>query len=60
MDDKNQPNKQTQNMLRGLEKAYEKLVKFKQYKNSPLVVAKDGVIVEIQPGEIPTTTTYTT
>lgn len=58
MDNKNQMDEQTQKILRGLEKSYQKLVEFKRYKNSPLIVAKDGVIMEIQPGEILPTTTY--
>lgn len=58
MDNKNQMDEQTKKILRGLEKSYQKLVEFKRYKNSPLVVAKDGVIVEIQPDKIQPTTTY--
>lgn len=34
-------------MLKGLEKAYEKFVAFKHYKNSPLLVESDGKIREI-------------
>lgn len=60
MDNKNQIDEQTQKLLRGLEKAYQKLVEFKRYKNSPLIVAKDGVIMEIEPDKILPTTTYTT
>lgn len=60
MDNKNQIDEQTQKLLRGLEKAYQKLVEFKRYKNSPLIVAKDGVIMEIEPDKISPTTTYTT
>ena len=59
MNNKNQIDEQTQRLLRGLEKSYEKLVAFKRYKNSPLIVAKDGVISEIEPDKIDPTTTYT-
>lgn len=43
---------------RGLEKAYEKLVEFKRYKKSPLIVSRNGKIVAIPPDEIPPTTRY--
>ena len=42
----------------GLEKAYEKLVKFKKEKNSPLVVFENGKIVHIAPDQIPPKTSY--
>jgi hypothetical protein len=60
MSNKNQLDEQTQKILRGLEKSYQKLVEFKKYKKSPLIVSKNGVIVEIQPEKIQPTTTYTT
>ena len=46
-------------ILKGLEKAYEEMVKFKKYKNSPLVVSENGKIKKIPADEIPPTTTYT-
>jgi hypothetical protein len=58
MDNKNQIDEQTQKILRELEKSYQKLVEFKHYKNSPLIVAKDGVVMEIPPEKILPTTTY--
>ena len=39
-------------IIAGLEKAYEKLIEFKKYKNSPLITYKDGKIVEIAPDKI--------
>lgn len=48
----------TQRILQGLEKSYQKLVEFKQYKKSPLIVAKRGVIMEIQHDKIALTTIY--
>ena len=45
-------------ILRGLEKAYEKLVKFKKEKNSPLIVSRGGIIIEIPANEILPTTIY--
>ena len=58
MEGKERPSEAAQKILCGLEKAYEKLVAFKRYKNSPLIVSRDGKIVEIPPEEIPLTTTY--
>jgi sulfur carrier protein ThiS len=55
---KNEMDEQTRNILRGLEESYEKLVAFKKYKNSPLIVEKNGVIVEIQPDKIRPKTRY--
>ncbi len=52
--------KESELILRGLEKAYEKLVKFKIEKNSPLIVSKDGEILEIRANEILPTTIYIT
>ena len=50
--------KESELILRGLEKAYEKLVKFKKEKNSPLIVSRDGKIIEIPANEILPTTMY--
>ena len=36
-------------ILKGLEKAYEKLLEFKKTKNSVLVVLRDNKIVKIKP-----------
>lgn len=58
MENNEKNNDLTQEILHGLEKAYQELVKFKRYKNSPLVVEKNGVIIEIPPDEIPPTTIY--
>ena len=58
MGSKNKIDEQTQKILTGLEKSYQKLVEFKKYKKSPLIVEKDGVIMEIQPEKILPTTTY--
>lgn len=54
----NKIDKQTQNILTGLEKSYQKLVEFKKYKKSPLIVEKDGVILEIEPDKILPTMKY--
>lgn len=36
-------------ILIGLEKVYERLVEFKKYKNTELVILKDNKIVKIKP-----------
>ncbi len=46
-------------IISGLEKSYQKLVEFKKYKKSPLIIAKEGKIIEIEPEKILPTTTYT-
>lgn len=45
-------------IIKGLEEAYRKLVEFKKQKNSPMVVSKNGEILEINPNEILPTTLY--
>ena len=49
---------QSKKILEGLEESYKKLVAFKRYKNSPLVVEENNVVVEIPPDEIPDQTKY--
>ena len=39
-------------IIKGLEKAYQKLIEYKKYKKSPLITSKDGKIVEIAPDKI--------
>ncbi len=41
-------------IIEGLEKAYRKLIEFKKYKKTPIIVSKDGKIVEINPHKINT------
>jgi len=45
-------------ILKGLEESYRRLVEFKKQKKSPLVISKDGKIVEIDPNDASPTTTY--
>ena len=49
---------ESEQILRGLEKAYKKMVKFKKEKNSPLVVTENGQIRKIPANEILPTTIY--
>jgi len=34
---------------KGMEKAYERMVKHKKYKNTPIVRSKDGKVVKVYP-----------
>jgi hypothetical protein len=45
-------------IIEGLEISYKKLVEFKRYKNSPLIIEKDEKIIEVPPEEILPTTQY--
>jgi len=45
-------------IIKGLERAFQKLIEFKKYKNSPIIVSRQGEIVEILP-ENATPITYT-
>tara|TARA_B100000315_G_scaffold260870_2_gene326643 strand:+ start:12129 stop:12311 length:183 start_codon:yes stop_codon:yes gene_type:complete len=45
-------------IIKGLEEAYRKMVIFKKQKNSPLIVSRNGKVVEIAPDDIPPTTSY--
>ena len=58
MDKKAQLNERRKKIIEGLELSYQKLVEFKRYKKSPLIIAKDGKVVEIQPEKIPLTILY--
>ncbi|MGB0888482.1 MAG: hypothetical protein ACPGSL_10185 [Vicingaceae bacterium] len=48
-------------ILKGLEEAYKKLIEFKKYKKTPMVIGKDGKVIEISYKKIKTTanTVYT-
>ena len=48
----------SKNIIRGLELAYEKMIEFKKSKNTPLVVSRNGKVVEIDPHKAAPTTTY--
>lgn len=41
-------------IIDGLEKAYKKLIEFKKYKKTPIIVSRDGKILEISPEKIAT------
>jgi len=58
MDSKEQLKEVRDKIVKGLEEAYRRLVEFKKAKNSPLVVVKNGKIVEVDPNEVPATIFY--
>lgn len=60
MDKKEELLEDSKKLVLGLERAYQKLVEFKRYKKSPLIVSRNGKVIEIPPEEIPPTTTYIT
>lgn len=43
----------SEKIIEGLEKAYQKLIEFKKYKKTPIIVLRDGKVVEISPDTIP-------
>jgi|GEM_PF-2666688 len=45
-------------IVRGLEMAYEKLVKFKRKNNSPLIVSENGKVIELDPFKAPDKVVY--
>lgn len=51
-------NELSNKIIEGLEKTYEKLVEFKRYKKSPLLISRNGKIIEISPEELPPTIKY--
>ncbi len=42
----------SEKIIEGLEKAYKRLIEFKKYKKTPLIVLKGGEIIEIAPENI--------
>jgi len=41
----------SEKIIEGLEKAYKKLIEFKKYKKTPLIVLRNGKIIELSPEE---------
>ncbi|MFB6305858.1 MAG: hypothetical protein ABEH43_02515 [Flavobacteriales bacterium] len=50
--------KERDKIVKGLEETYRKLVKYKKQINSPMIVQKNGKIVEVNPNELPPTIKY--
>jgi sulfur carrier protein ThiS len=45
-------------VIKGLELTYRKLIEYKKYKNSPVIVSKNGKVVSIDPNDMPATIKY--
>jgi hypothetical protein len=45
-------------IAKGLEETYRRLIIFKRQKNSPVVISREGKVVEVDPWDMPETTTY--
>jgi hypothetical protein len=45
---------QNDKIMEGLEIAYKRLIEFKKYKKTPVVIFKDGKVVELDPHKIDT------
>jgi len=45
-------------IIKGLELAYQRMVEFKKSKNSPIIISKDGKVVEVSPFEAKPTVKY--
>lgn len=45
-------------IAQGLEEAYRKMVEFKKYKKTPMIVSRNGQIVAIPSEKIPPTVVY--
>lgn len=58
MDSATELKKQREKIVKGLELAYKRLIEFKKSKNSPIVISRDGEIIELDPKEALPTTTY--
>ena len=50
--------KERDEIVKGLEETYRKLIQYKREKKSPLVVIRNGKIVEVDPNEVLPTTSY--
>lgn len=55
---KEQLKEERDRIVRGLEESYRRLVEYKRQKNSPMVILRDGKIVELDPNELPPTVQY--
>ncbi|PJJ55049.1 hypothetical protein [Hymenobacter chitinivorans] len=46
----------SQQLQAALETAYESMLAFKRYKKTPVVIVRDGQVVEVMPDSLPSTT----
>jgi len=41
-----------ENIAKGLKEAYKKMIIFKKYKNSPIILSRNGKVIEISANDI--------
>jgi len=58
MESNNKFKEERDKIVKGLEEAYRRLVEYKKQKDSPMIVSRNGEILEINPNEIQPTITY--
>lgn len=58
MGTKEQLKEERDRIVKGLEETYRKLVEYKKQKKSPMIVVRNGKIVEVDPNEMLPTTLY--
>jgi len=58
MESNNKFKEERDKIVKGLEEAYRRLVEFKKQKNSPMIVSRNGEVLEIDPNKIQPTVTY--
>lgn len=58
MGTKDQLKEERDRIVKGLEETYRKLVEFKKSKKSPMIVVRNGKIVEVDANEVLPTTSY--
>ncbi len=58
MDKSKKLKEQREKIVKGLELTYKKLIEFKKNKNSPLIISKNGEVIELDPEKAQPTTIY--
>ncbi len=58
MGTKEQLKEERDRIVKGLEETYRRLIEYKKQKKSPMIVVRNGKIVEVDPNEILPTTLY--
>ncbi|WP_092768354.1 hypothetical protein [Hymenobacter actinosclerus] len=53
MNTSEQPTAMSQRIQEGLDAAYENMLAFKRYKKTPVVIVREGKVVEVSPDELP-------
>ncbi len=57
-DNERELKEQRAKIVNGLELTYKRLIEYKKRKNSPLVISKNGKVIELDPNNADTTTKY--